>query len=78
MPEKPCLEVRLDGNSDSVQYADGAYSETVTDCVELTMENNEFLNEFLEHKLDVCNIEQQRDSLLIPDSLDLHIRQCLT
>ncbi|CAG9531831.1 unnamed protein product [Cercopithifilaria johnstoni] len=72
MPEKPWLEVHLDGNTDSTRYAGDAHSSAVTNCMEVTMQNDSFLNEFTGRQLETCN-DEQRDSLLTYDLLNLHI-----
>lgn len=77
MPEKPWLEVHLDGNTNSTQCAEDACSDAVTNCMEVTMQNDSFLNEFVGRQLETCNDEQRRDSLLTYDLLNLHIRQYL-
>ncbi|VDK70104.1 unnamed protein product [Onchocerca ochengi] len=77
MPEKPWLEVHLDGNTDSTQYAGDAYSDAKANCMEVTMQNDSFLNEFIGRQLETCNDEQRRDSLLTDDLLNLHIRDDL-
>ncbi|KAL3981997.1 ATG C terminal domain family protein [Acanthocheilonema viteae] len=74
MPEKPWLEVHMSENTDTTQYAGNTYSDSVTSCMDLTMHNDSFLNEFIGRKLETCNDEQQRDSLLTYDLLNLHIR----
>lgn len=75
MPEKPWLEVHVDENTDSKRCAQ--YSNTVTNRMETTMQNDSFLNEFNGRQLETCNDEQQRDSLLTCDLLNLHIHQYL-
>lgn len=77
MPEKPWLEVHLDENSDSVRYAGDAYSDAVTNCMEVTMQTDSFLNECIGRQMETYNDEQRRDSLLTCDLLNLHIRQYL-
>ncbi|EFO23860.2 hypothetical protein LOAG_04624 [Loa loa] len=62
MPSKPWLEVRLDGNTDSMQCAGDTYSGAVTNCMEMTMQND-----------SSCNDEERRNSLFAYDLLNLHI-----
>ncbi|OZC09259.1 hypothetical protein X798_03803 [Onchocerca flexuosa] len=77
MPEKPWLEVHLDGNTDNTQYAGDTNSNAIANCMEVTMQNDSFLNEFIGRQLETCNDEQRRNSLLTYDLLNLQIRDDL-
>ncbi|KAM3726481.1 Autophagy-related protein [Dirofilaria immitis] len=77
MLEKPWLEVRLDKNTGNTHFAADTYSDGVTNSAEMTMQNDSFLDEFIGRHLETCGDEQQRDSLLTYDLLNLHIRDDL-
>uniref|UniRef100_A0A915PI46 Autophagy-related protein 2 n=1 Tax=Setaria digitata TaxID=48799 RepID=A0A915PI46_9BILA len=74
IPEKPWLEVRLNRNTNSTQYAKGVCLNEAESCMEVTVQNDSFSNEFTGRQPEFCNSEKQRNSLMTYDLLNLHIR----
>ncbi|KAK6110251.1 ATG C terminal domain family protein [Brugia pahangi] len=58
MPEKPWLEVRLDGNNDIMQCAGDTDSDTAIKCMEMTLQSDDFYVD-----------ESENDSLMLNERL---------